>query len=71
MTKPARMVVRPEWAANCSTFFEKLDPKIRKRFARRLRELERLKAEIGLVEPPVENSGHEVAESVSPSDEIV
>lgn len=44
MTKPGRMTIRAGWSVNCSSFFEKLDPKIRKRFARRLRELERLKA---------------------------
>lgn len=32
---------------------DKLDPKYRKRFARKLREIERLRAAHGIVEPPV------------------
>ena len=72
MTKPGRITTH---FANMLTWYtpietlrelhDKLDPKYRKRFARKLREIERLRAKTGFVEPPVAPSDESSGDSGS------
>jgi hypothetical protein len=68
MAKPGKMTIQLAWHTPIATLRElhdKLDPKYRKRFARRLRELERLRAAHGIVEPTVAPNDESNGESRS------